>query len=135
MSRLLVYIAGPISEGDMLQNIKQFDDAFLKLLRLGFAPFNPGASVYLGNAQGFLGYSPSGVVAHADSKASGVTHEEWMAVDLAWLERTDIVLRLPGESVGADLEVEHANKCGIPVFDSIVKLVAGINIEANSCEN
>lgn len=110
-----IYIAGPISKGDMLQNVKQFDDAFLQLLRLGFAPFNPGASVYLGNATRLH----DTVLAVADSKASGVTHEEWMAVDLAWLECADAVLRLPGESVGADLETAHAKKICTPVFLTI----------------
>jgi hypothetical protein len=126
VKRLKVYIAGPISRGDMLQNIRQFDDAFLHLLRLGFAPFNPGTSVYLGSSR--PSSEPGGpVVAEANSKASGVTHEQWMAVDLAWLECADALVRLPGESVGADLEVEHAKKCGIPVFDGIAELVMGCN--------
>lgn len=110
-----VYIAGPISKGDLLKNIRQFDAAFVKLLSLGFSPFNPGASVYLGNSM----RDKSFVLARADSKAGGVTHEEWMRIDLAWLECADMVLRLPGESVGADIEVEFAKEIGIPVFENI----------------
>ncbi|GAG05287.1 unnamed protein product, partial [marine sediment metagenome] len=33
-----------------------------------------------------------------------------------WLEVCDCVLRLPGESAGADLEVERAKELGIPVY-------------------
>jgi len=39
----------------------------------------------------------------------------------------DAVLRIPGESRGADLECELARSRGIPVFDSIddIPIVAG----------
>ena len=41
----------------------------------------------------------------------------WHAYDLAALARCDAVLRLPGESFGADREVAFAADRGIPVFD------------------
>jgi len=40
----------------------------------------------------------------------------WYAYDLATLARCDAVLRLPGESTGADREVEFAKSRSIPVF-------------------
>jgi hypothetical protein len=40
----------------------------------------------------------------------------WYALDLVLLARCDAVLRLPGESAGADRECEEAERLGIPVF-------------------
>lgn len=40
----------------------------------------------------------------------------WTALDFVLLERCDALLRLPGESPGADAEVEFAETYGIPVF-------------------
>ena len=48
----------------------------------------------------------------------------WLAVDLVFVERSDAVLRLPGESTGADMEVRHALAKGIPVFTEITDLLA-----------
>lgn len=42
--------------------------------------------------------------------------EFWYAYDLATVARCDSVLRLPGESTGADREVEFARTRDIPVF-------------------
>jgi hypothetical protein len=50
--------------------------------------------------------------------------EEWIELDLAWLARCDALLRVPGESPGADLEVRRAGELGIPVFGSIAELDA-----------
>lgn len=41
---------------------------------------------------------------------------DWYALDLALLERCDAVYRLLGESTGADREVQHARRLGLPVF-------------------
>lgn len=45
-----------------------------------------------------------------------LSHDEWIAYDLELIERCDAVLRLHGESVGADMEVDAAVHQGIPVF-------------------
>lgn len=46
-------------------------------------------------------------------------YEEYLRNDMAWLEVSQGVLRLPGESVGADKEVQRARELGIPVFYSL----------------
>lgn len=53
-----------------------------------------------------------------------VPHEAdfWYAYDLEWLIVCDILLRMPGESVGADHEVNFAIKNGIPVVFSMDEL-------------
>ncbi len=121
MIRKRVYIAGPISKGDMLHNVRQADEAFIALLRAGFAPFCPHWSVYHGSAhrQG----RESIVSALADALPNNTTHADWMGADLPWVRVAEAVLRLPGESIGADLEVAEAVKAGIPVFADVAELV------------
>lgn len=46
-------------------------------------------------------------------------YEFWMRQDFEWLKCCDAVLRLPGESSGADREVALALELGIPVYYSI----------------
>lgn len=48
---------------------------------------------------------------------------EWLALDLGHLERCDAVLRLPGASYGADVEVERAHAFGMPVFTDAADLL------------
>lgn len=46
-------------------------------------------------------------------------YEEWMALDFAIIEHCDALVRCPGESPGADREVEFALSRGMPVLYSI----------------
>lgn len=46
------------------------------------------------------------------------THADWMGADLPWVRVAGAILRLPGESTGADLEVAEATAHAIPVFHS-----------------
>lgn len=48
-------------------------------------------------------------------------------MDLEWMDHMDAVLRLPGESAGADMEVAHAKALGLPVFYSIDDIREGVN--------
>lgn len=50
--------------------------------------------------------------------------EFWYAYDLATLARCDAVLRLPGESTGADREVQFASAKGLPIFYDRTSLYA-----------
>jgi hypothetical protein len=125
--KLRVYIAGPISKGDLLHNVRQADDAFAALLRAGLAPFCPHWSVYHGSAR-YVDSGSTRVVATADPTPAGTTHADWMGADLPWVEVADAVLRLPGVSVGADAEVALAQRCGIPVF----RTVAGVLVWAQT---
>ncbi len=119
MIRKRVYIACPLSGGNQLANIRQADDAFFALLQAGYAPFNPAWSMFAGGSFRNAGY----VMAAATPFPRGTTHDDWMAVDLPWVAASHAVLRLPGESVGADREVQHAMLNGIPVFHSTESLV------------
>ena len=94
---LLVYIACPYTIGDVPTNIRNSMDAAERLRRLGCIPVNP-----LLNAQ--------------HCTVHRLTYEEVMQWDLGLMRRCDVVVRLPGESKGADRECQEAIRLGIPHF-------------------
>lgn len=103
MKKLKVYIASPYTIGDSAVNVKRQIDAFDELLTRGFIPFAP-------------------LMSHFQHMVYPRNYEEWMEWDFEWVEACDCLLRLSGESLGADREIEHAKKHGIPVFYSIDQL-------------
>lgn len=118
-----VYIAGPISKGDLHHNIKQATDAFMELLRAGYAPFCPHWSAF---ADGPVRETDGEISAYARTLPAGTTHDDWIGVDLPWVSVAHAVLRLPGESVGADAETDCAEQLGIPVYRSLEQLMTAI---------
>lgn len=106
-----IYVAGPIGADDdgRSARIAAAIDAGSHLLRLGHAPFVPhlwAAAMYDDaiTADALLGY------------------EDWMAYDLAFLRVCDAVLRIPGESPGADREVQLARELGKHVYFSVEEI-------------
>jgi len=95
---LLVYVAGPIGD-DPMHGARTACLAGADLLEAGLTPVVPQLSVFWD----FLAPRP---------------YEEWIAYDLCVLARCDALLRLKGESPGADQEVAFAEARGIPVFHS-----------------
>lgn len=95
-----VYMSGPMSKGNLLDHVRAAIDASDRVMKAGGYPFIPQLSVLW-------------------DIRSPHTYEEWIEMDLAWVERCDCVIRLPGESRGADMETAHAIKCGLPVFYGI----------------
>lgn len=126
-----VYIAGPISKGDLAANLNQATAAFVALAKAGFAPFCPHWSVYSKPAieTCLTSAIPSEPVVYCYATRNGndeMTHADWIGIDLPWVAVSDAVLRLPGESAGADAETAHADSLGIPVFHSVAALVAAL---------
>jgi len=101
---LYVYVAGPYRLGDPCVNVKNMLDVADELLNLGYFPYAP----LLNHFWHFL---------HP--------HDEqvWLDLDIAWLKQCDCVLRIPGRSVGADMEEALAVEMGKPVFNFIAELV------------
>lgn len=127
--RKRVYIACPMQKGDRLANIRQADLAMAVLMRAGYSPFNPALSFYAGNA---YTCSHSGdILADTDRRGDfyKFTHADWLSVDKAWVAVADAVLRLPGESVGADEETALAQHLRIPVFHSISALRSHFEVD------
>lgn len=100
-----VYVSGPLSSsGDREQNVRRAMQAGLDLINAGFAPLVPHLT-------------------HFMDGTDSLGHDTWLDVDLQWVRAADAVLRLPGESKGADIEVWHANDVSIPVYHSVVALI------------
>lgn len=113
-----VYVSGPISKGDLQTNIDAARTAGLALLKAGFAPFVPHLTCYLSSNT-------------PEVLPAGTTAADWYSADLPWVAVSQAVLRLPGESVGADLEAALAYSLGIPVFYSVADVIAFLPCEAS----
>jgi hypothetical protein len=74
------------------------------LIKLGFSVINPMTSmVYEWNCE--------------------IEHQAWLENDLPHVAAADAVLRLPGQSLGAEMECMHAEACGVPVYNTIEELI------------
>jgi hypothetical protein len=98
-----VYVAGPYSRGDTINNIQAALTVAEHLWFMGYVPFVP-------HLTGFWHF----LYPHR--------YEEWMEYDAQWLMTCDAVIRLPGDSEGADREVDMAKSANIPVFYTVEEL-------------
>jgi hypothetical protein len=105
-----IYVAGPISKGDTQANVSARIKAGMELLDLGYAPFIPHLSHLIDSAA---------VVGTED-------YERWLALDLSYIQVCDAVLRLPGESSGADRECDFARRIDVPIFTDVMALQQAI---------
>ena len=105
MKKIFVYVASPYTKGDVAVNVRVNVEAGDKIARLGFVPFIP-------------------LLTHFWHMLFPHPYEFWTAMDLHWIYNCDALLRLPGESSGADAEVAYAQRLGIPVFYTIEALQA-----------
>lgn len=99
-----IYVAGPYTKGDVALNVRNAFAAANQLADRGFAPFVPHST-------------------HFWHMLFPRPYESWLELDNEFLRFCQAVLRLPGESSGADKEVELAAKLGIPVFREIEEVV------------
>jgi len=99
-----VYVAGPITKGNTMHNVHTAIKVGDELMAHGFCPFVPHATCFWDM-----------VTPHS--------YEEWCKWDDEWLKVCQAVLRIPGESRGADAEIEMAKSLGIPVFYSLDNLI------------
>lgn len=104
MNRPLVYVAGPLTNGDVEKNVRNAIDAANFLLDLGFSPFVPHLTYYM----------------HAIQKRD---YEFWMTYCLSMVPHCHAVLRIPGESPGAERELQAAAQLDIPTFSDVNLLV------------
>ena len=101
---LKVYIAGPITKGMWDENIGRGIEAYNKLVDENFAPYLP-----------HLNFFP------ALSKRR--PFDVWIKQDFTFLPCCDVLLRLSGESKGADMECAEAQRLNIPVFNDIESII------------
>lgn len=104
--RKLIYIAGPMALGSMAHNIRMAWEAAERLIDEGFSPIVPQNNFF------------------REIMAKQRSHAEWLDIDKPLVLASSAILRLPGESKGADQEVRWAFENHIPVFQSIEDLLA-----------
>ena len=95
-----IYVAGPYSKGDVAINVR---DAILAgdfVAAIGHVPFIPHLT-------------------HFWHLVQPHPYEFWLEQDMEWLKVCDAILRLEGDSAGADKEVERAKANGICVYYSL----------------
>lgn len=98
-----VYIASPYTIGDPAVNVKRQIDMADRLMDAGFLPFVP-------------------LYSHFQHMVHPRPYQEWIEIDKSWIESCDYLLRLDGESSGADGEVVVAMELNMPVFYSFEDL-------------
>lgn len=92
-----IYIAGPYTVGDVGVNVRKAIEVADRLRFLGGVPHVPHLN-------------------HLWHLAFPHDYEYWMALDMDWLAVCDWIVRIPGESPGADREEVFAKARGIPVL-------------------
>ncbi len=100
-----VYVAGPYTKPDPCINTRTAILVGDRLWASGLIPFVPHLT-------------------HLWHTVSPHPYSDWLAYDIEWLLCCDVLLRMPGESSGADLEVAHAERHGIPVFYTVDEVIA-----------
>jgi hypothetical protein len=114
---LIILIAGPYRSGTnddpvkMQANLQRLESFALPIYRAGHIPMI-GEWVALP------------ILRSAESKEVGDSvYEEFLyPVAARLLARCDAVLRIPGESKGADQDVRIAQQRGLPVFHSVAEI-------------
>ena len=99
-----IYIAGPYTKGDVAVNVAEAIRVGNEVAALGYFPFIP----HLTHFWHMLFPHP---------------YEHWLAQDNAWVPLCDALLRIPGESSGADLEMKLALSEGLLVVHSVEELL------------
>ena len=113
---LLILIAGPYRSGTggdpalIARNLERLEEAAAPIHRLGHVPMI-GEWVALPILRGMR---------DTDAAGGDVMYETAHRL----LQHCDAVLRLPGESAGADKDVEIALERGLPVYRSIDEIPA-----------
>ena len=117
--RLLILIAGPYRSGTgddpvkMAENLRRLEQASWPIFQLGHVPM-------IGEWVALPIWNTAGGQSVGDSLYDQILHPTAGRL----IERCDAILRLPGESKGADNDVRLAHERGIPVYYNIADIPA-----------
>ena len=100
----MVYIAGPYTKGDVAVNVKNALKTATMLLGNGFIPYVPHLT-------------------HFWHLVFPLAYDKWLEYDNEFLRLCDFLLRIPGESNGADKEEDFAKSLNIPVCYNLTELL------------
>jgi len=95
-----VYIAGPYTQGDVAENIRQVIYAAEQVREAGHVPFVP--HLY-----------------HLWHLISPQPPEYWRKLDIDWLVICHAFIKLDGDSKGADLEEDLCSEINIPIYYTV----------------
>jgi hypothetical protein len=98
-----IYVAGPYSKGDIAMNVRTAIHVGDYIAGLGHYPLIP-----------HLTHFWHMVVPHP--------YEFWIKQDLVWLEMCDAILRISGESAGADRKIERAMALRLTIYNSVFEI-------------
>lgn len=99
-----VYVAGPYTKGDVALNVRAALTAGEHLSEAGFVPYVPHLS-------------------HFWHLVHPHPVDFWYQYDMHWLECCDCLLRIPGDSHGADEEMRRMMELERPCFLDIESLI------------
>lgn len=104
MSGKRVYVSGPYTLGDVALNVRRATEVADILIKAGHFPYLPHLTHFW----------------HIQHPGP---YQQWMGLDLAWLKVSECIVRIPGESKGADIEVAKAAEWAIPLvtLESLLK--------------
>jgi hypothetical protein len=103
---LLVYVAGPYSKGDIDQNVANAIKVGDAIVDMGHTPYIPHLSHYW-------------------HKQCPRPYEFWLEYDVVWMYKCDVLVRMSGDSSGADKEVALFRASGKPTIDLQVEPTNG----------
>lgn len=92
-----IYVAGPYTKGDVAINVRHNIEVADKLACAGYVPFVP-------------------LLTHFWHLVCPHPYEFWLTQDAEWIERCCALIRMPGESSGADKEIVLAESLKRPVY-------------------
>lgn len=95
-----IYISSPYTIGDAGHNIRAQIHAAEYIRSIGHIPYVP-------------------LLTHLWHLISPHEHDYWLEMDEVWVATCDALVRLPGESKGADREVQLARDLGKQVYMSL----------------
>lgn len=93
----MIYLAGPYSQPEPVENLHKVCKLATQLVDMGHLVFIPHLSAI------WQAVEPR-------------PYDWWLDLCLGYVRQCSLVVRLPGESPGADKEVEEAQRYGIPVI-------------------
>ena len=112
---MIIFISAPYTVGDVAINIRKTCLVGDEILKKGHIPLIPHLS-------------------HLWHLISPKPYDTWLDIDLELLSMCDALLRLPGESKGADIEVEEAKKLCMIIYYSLEEIHTAPRKLSGSCK-
>ena len=114
----LIYVAGPISNGDTVSNkalLENVDKAIMvgtQILMLGHIPFIPHLSHFWNERMISWRNDPN----WAHMPIIVPSHQDWLDMDFRIIDICDALFRMEGASKGADMEMDYCKNSGKQVL-------------------